>query len=770
MVKMNKQKIDLRVLYAEDEAEMRESTAELLKRRFEYVEVAIDGADAFEKLSKSAFDILITDIRMPLMDGLELIYKVRENSMKTRCLIISAHNDIDFLMKAIDFGVEGYILKPIVRQRLINELDRLANIILTEKALEARNTELLEAHLLLTQVVNSSDNVAMFVVDSQNKVLAYNKHFSNLLLKYRHTLIKIGINLFDIFSSSPLDNAITYGIKQAQSDNSLKLDYELVDEAHVKTNYTVEFKPISHPTSNNHMVAVFFTDITALKQNEDTIEAEYSLLKNQQHVVKEELAKTRENYAQLFHNIYDGLLIINSSGTISEANNAFCTMSGVDANDLIGQPFFSLFIPDDHAIKNPLILFKELSKQSTPILHGKLIAKRGLPIPVEVYPSKIASKDDENLLLIVHDTNIKNKILIERNLLFQSLNKINDSVLITNDEGIVLFTNAAYKTSYSTNEIEIEGKHFSDETIRLFDPVHCNEITANCKARKVWTGIIRGRQGAGIVQSDSLTVTPMFDANGNLEFMLFVMHNITNELIKERNIQHINKLETLRQVVGDITHDFKNILMAISIYSELLQDDASLSENSNKYLEHIRQEINRAQELLRKIFNYHPCQQKPFPINLKIIIEETVAALEQTLAPSVKFSTSLLSTANYPIEHDHINQLLSHLIGNAVQAIDNQGLITIKLEEVETIDTTGLPNQNSSLWMKLTVEDDGIGIDPSIADKIFDPLFTTKPKGKSKGLGLSIVLGIVINYKGQITFDHVSPKGTRFELFLPIFE
>ena len=211
--------------------------------------------------------------------------------------------------------------------------------------------------------------------------------------------------------------------------------------------------------------------------------------------------------------------------------------------------------------------------------------------------------------------------MFERNLLFQSLNKVNDSVLITNAECIILFSNSTYKETRLANDAKIIGKHFGDESLKICDARQCEEISTNCKARKIWTGVIRGKQGGGIVQSDSLTVTPMFDTNGHLEFMLFVMHNITNELVKERNIQHLNKLETLRQVLGDISHDFKNILMAISIYAELLQDDANLSENSRKYLESIRNEIIRAQELQNNISakfstTTHACKNL-FPLTLK---------------------------------------------------------------------------------------------------------------------------------------------------------
>jgi PAS domain S-box-containing protein len=765
---MNKPKINIRVLYVEDEAEMRESTAELLHRRFEYLDVASDGAEALEKLTNSPFDLLITDIRMPRMDGLELIYRLRENGIKTRCLIISAHNDTEFLMKAIEFGVEGYILKPIVRQRLLGEIERMANVILTEKELAQRNAELNDAHVLLTQVINSSHNVAMVVVDQQNKVSAYNRQFGNMIQNHRNHAVKNGMLLSEIFSSTPLDSAITYGIRQAVCDNPLIIDYELQSNSQAKNSYKVEFKSIKHPISKQKSVAAFFTDISSLKQNESSIESDNALLKSQQHIIKEELSNIQENYTQLFHNIYDGLLIINSSGNITEANTSFCDMSGLTANELIGHPFFNLFFPDDQSLRNPLLLIKELSNRTIHMLNGKLLTKKNLPLPVEVYTSKVTIKGSDNLLLIIHDANLKNKILTERNLLFQSLNKVNDSVLIANAQGIILFVNSSFIETNKVNEDEVLGKYFGDRVSGIREPSHCDEILANCKAKKIWTGVIKSNYNGGITQGHSLTVTPMFDTAGNLEFMIFVMHNITNEIIKERNTQHINKLETLSKVLNAKTHDFKNILMAISIYTELLQDASNLDENAQKYLRNIANENLRAQDLLRKIFTYRVCSKRPMPINIQAVINDTIESLRQSLPPSIKIEATITPVCEYPIEHEHIIQLLDNLISNAAQAIEAEGTIKIRLKTVDTVDNAPISKHEIAQWINLSIEDDGKGIDPSIAENIFDPLYTTKSKGN--GLGLSLVLGLIINYEGIITFNPIIPKGTRFDIFLPIAE
>jgi signal transduction histidine kinase len=443
-------------------------------------------------------------------------------------------------------------------------------------------------------------------------------------------------------------------------------------------------------------------------------------------------------------------------------------MSGLTANELIGHPFFNLFFPDDQSLRNPLLLIKELSNRTIHMLNGKLLTKKNLPLPVEVYTSKVTIKGSDNLLLIIHDANLKNKILTERNLLFQSLNKVNDSVLIANAQGIILFVNSSFIETNKVNEDEVLGKYFGDRVSGIREPSHCDEILANCKAKKIWTGVIKSNYNGGITQGHSLTVTPMFDTAGNLEFMIFVMHNITNEIIKERNTQHINKLETLSKVLNAKTHDFKNILMAISIYTELLQDASNLDENAQKYLRNIANENLRAQDLLRKIFTYRVCSKRPMPINIQAVINDTIESLRQSLPPSIKIEATITPVCEYPIEHEHIIQLLDNLISNAAQAIEAEGTIKIRLKTVDTVDNAPISKHEIAQWINLSIEDDGKGIDPSIAENIFDPLYTTKSKGN--GLGLSLVLGLIINYEGIITFNPIIPKGTRFDIFLPIAE
>lgn len=104
---------DLKILYAEDNKKVREAYVLVLKRYFKAVIEASDGEEALELYDTYKPDILLTDINMPLIDGLELIRIIRENDLKTKIVVLSAYSDQEKLMKAIPLGLSAYLFKPI---------------------------------------------------------------------------------------------------------------------------------------------------------------------------------------------------------------------------------------------------------------------------------------------------------------------------------------------------------------------------------------------------------------------------------------------------------------------------------------------------------------------------------------------------------------------------------------------------------------------------------------------------------------------------------
>lgn len=110
---------DLKLLYVEDDVSARESTLKLLCNFFKNITTAIDGEDGVDKFRKEKFDLILSDINMPNMNGLDMLKIIREENSQIPVLMLSAHNDSEYFLKAIELDVDGYILKPLENQQFI---------------------------------------------------------------------------------------------------------------------------------------------------------------------------------------------------------------------------------------------------------------------------------------------------------------------------------------------------------------------------------------------------------------------------------------------------------------------------------------------------------------------------------------------------------------------------------------------------------------------------------------------------------------------------
>ena len=111
------------VLYAEDEQPIREKYSQFLKRFCTNVYEAKDGEEAFKIYKEKRPDIMIVDINMPKMNGLDLVAKIRENDHTTKVIMLTAHSDTEYLLNATNLKLTKYLIKPVNREDLTNALN-----------------------------------------------------------------------------------------------------------------------------------------------------------------------------------------------------------------------------------------------------------------------------------------------------------------------------------------------------------------------------------------------------------------------------------------------------------------------------------------------------------------------------------------------------------------------------------------------------------------------------------------------------------------------
>ncbi len=126
---------ELRILYVEDDKIARESTLKFLETIFTRIDIAVDGEDGFIKYKNSKYDIILTDINMPKLNGIGLIKKIRLDDVSTPILILSAYDDTDYFVQSIKHGVDGYLFKPIELEQFFTIISKVVKRIEMENAL-----------------------------------------------------------------------------------------------------------------------------------------------------------------------------------------------------------------------------------------------------------------------------------------------------------------------------------------------------------------------------------------------------------------------------------------------------------------------------------------------------------------------------------------------------------------------------------------------------------------------------------------------------------
>ena len=115
----------LNLLYIEDNEDARKFTLEMLTRFFGHITVAGNGLEGLKRFEEESFDIIITDLNMPKMDGGEMISKIRELDQKILIIVLSAHNEPNYYEDISEYNIKFYLSKPLSLAQLIETLNLL---------------------------------------------------------------------------------------------------------------------------------------------------------------------------------------------------------------------------------------------------------------------------------------------------------------------------------------------------------------------------------------------------------------------------------------------------------------------------------------------------------------------------------------------------------------------------------------------------------------------------------------------------------------------
>lgn len=264
---------------------------------------------------------------------------------------------------------------------------------------------------------------------------------------------------------------------------------------------------------------------------------------------------------------------------------------------------------------------------------------------------------------------------------------------------------------------------------------------------------------------------PLFNENGQASYLLGISEDITDYKQLEEQLQQTQKMEAIGTLAGGIAHDFNNILSAILGYSELILAGLPSDDSIRKKVEAIHRAGERARDLVSQILAYSRKDENiKLPVEMHLLIKDSLKLLRPAIPKTIDIQTHIISECRILGDPARVHQVIMNLCTNAYQSmLETGGTLTISLSNIN-VEAEGALEINipAGSYAKLVISDTGVGIPPENIDRIFDPYFTTKEKGKGTGLGLAAVHGIVKSHGGDILVKSKVGKGTEFEVYLPL--
>src|SRR5712672_67874 len=254
--------------------------------------------------------------------------------------------------------------------------------------------------------------------------------------------------------------------------------------------------------------------------------------------------------------------------------------------------------------------------------------------------------------------------------------------------------------------------------------------------------------------------SPLFTESGKIEGVVISGRDVTELKRLEEQLIQAEKLAAMGQMLAGVAHELNNPLTAILGVTELLREREGADDSTKRQLELTHRQARRAARIVQNLLEFsRPASPQKRPLDLDNLLERTLQLQEHSLRRN-NIEVEFHRQPDLPGVVGDANQLIQvflNLITNAEQAI----------REVRDSGRIQIRAGRSGNQLKISVQDDGVGIRPEALPRIFDPFYTTKRPGGGTGLGLSICMSIIREHGGNIEAETLPGGGSAFTIYLP---
>ena len=360
---------------------------------------------------------------------------------------------------------------------------------------------------------------------------------------------------------------------------------------------------------------------------------------------------------------------------------------------------------------------------------------------------------------------------LEKEFLDSIINGVADPMFVKDEEHRWTVLNDAFCDMLGKTRTELLGKtdydYFPKELADSYQ--HQDGVILNSTDVEINEGELTTSDNS--TRQISISKTSFINPTTGRRNLVGTIRDITDQKKAEQTLRRSQKMDAVGQLTGGIAHDFNNILGIILGNISLLTPLVANNVQARKRVEAIEKSAQRAADLTKQLLGFSRQQSSQVvTTDINRLIEDMQNLVGRSVTPEVSiehhFTYELWLTELDPGDFE---DALMNLIINAKDAMEGGGSIVIETNNITLDDEfcSHIDALSPGDYVQLTVTDSGTGILREDQDRIFEPFFSTKPRGKGTGLGLAMVFGFIKRSKGHINLYSEQGIGTTFRLYLP---